>query len=124
MSKSRGFTLIEVMVALAVFAVVSVALVGNASSSLRHAGMIQNRTIAWWLAENQMTELRIRPRTEEDFPSVGTSRDRIEMNQTEWELEVDIENTEMDDMRRVTISVYKGLADEPAARLTGFLGRH
>ena len=37
MNRARGFTLLEVMVALAVFAIVSVALVGNASSSLRQA---------------------------------------------------------------------------------------
>ena len=51
---NRGFTLVEVMIALVVFSVVSVALVRNTTQSLRQAGMIQEKTIAWWLAENQM----------------------------------------------------------------------
>ena len=68
MSRVRGFTLLEVMVALVIFALVSVALVKNATSSVRHAAIIQDRTIAWWLAENRMTNFRIQPRNEENFP--------------------------------------------------------
>lgn len=120
----RGFTLLEVMVALAVFAVVSVALVGNSASTIRQAGMIQERTVATWLAEDRMTGLRIVPRSDETFPGVGTEREIIEMAGVEWDVETEIESTENDDVRRVTVRVYRETNDEPTARLTGFLGRY
>ena len=124
MSCARGFTLLEVMVALAVFAIVSVALVGNASSSLRQAGAIRDHTVAWWLAENHMTSLRIQPRTEENFPRAGTGREVIEMDEGAWEIETRVETTENDFVRRITVAVYREQAEDPVAELTGVLGRH
>ena len=122
--RSRGFTLVEVMIALAVFAVVSVALVNNSTSSLRQAGMIQDRTVAWWLAENEMTRLRLQPRDDENFPSAGIVRKSAEVAYFEWELETLIESTENDFVRRITIRVFRGTADEPVSELIGFLGRY
>ena len=120
----RGFTLLEVMVALAVFAVVAVALVGNSASTLKQAGMIQERTVATWLAEDKLTSLRVLPKTDEDFPGVGTNRDTIEMGDVEWDIETEVESTENDYVRRITVRVYRESDDEPTARLTGFLGRY
>ena len=123
-SSHSGFTLLEVMVALAVFAVVSVALVGNSASTLRQAGIIQERTVATWIAEDELTKLRILPRDDENFPGVGTSRNVIEMASYEWDVETEVESTENDFVRRVTVRVYKETDDEPTAELIGFLGRY
>ena len=71
MMVGKGFTLVEVMVALAVFAIVSVALVGNSMSTLRQAGIIQDRTLATWLAEDEITKLRMQPRSQENFHGLG-----------------------------------------------------
>ncbi|MBT4161756.1 MAG: type II secretion system minor pseudopilin GspI [Gammaproteobacteria bacterium] len=122
--RNRGFTLIEVMIALAVFAVVSVALVNNSTSSLRQAGMIQDRTIASWLAENEMTRLRVQPRDDENFPAAGIVRKSAEVANIEWELETHIESTENDYVRRITVRVYRDTANEPVSELIGFLGRY
>lgn len=122
--KPRGFTLIEVMIALVVFAVVSVALVKNTSMSLRQSGMIEERTIAWWLAENEMTRLRVLPRSDENFPGSGVSRTTVEMTTADWEIETLIEATENDFVRRVVVTVYKDSRSESSAELIGFLGRY
>lgn len=124
MKTDQGFTLLEVMVALAVFAVVAVALVGNSTSTLRQAGMIQERTVATWLAEDEMTKLRVQPRNDDTYPNPGTSRDTIEMTGIEWEVETEVEATENDFVRRVTIRVYRDSADEPTAEVIGFRGRY
>ncbi|MBO6555794.1 MAG: type II secretion system minor pseudopilin GspI [Pseudomonadales bacterium] len=124
MKANRGFTLVEVMVALVVFAVVSVALVRNTTQSLRQAGQIQEKTIAWWLAENRMSALRMLERSDNNFPSVGVSREVIETGDVSWEVETDIESTENDYVRRVVVSVYRESNDVSSVELVGFLGRY
>lgn len=120
----RGFTLVEVMIALVVFAVVSVALVRNTTQSLRQAGMIQEKTVAWWLAENRMSALRMLERSDTNFPSVGVSREVIETGDVSWEVETEIEATENDFVRRVVVSVYRESEDISSVELVGFLGRY
>ena len=124
MKCASGFTLIEVMVALVVFSVVSVALVKNTTTSLRQSGMIEDRTIAWWLADNEMTSLRMLPRSDENYPASGTSREIVEMGDTSWDVETTVEVTENDYVRRIVIRVYKENQIDAKARLIGFLGRY
>ena len=123
MSMNKGFTLIEVMVALAVFSVVSVALLKNTSASLNQSGVIKDLTIAWWLVENRMTNFRLAPRSGENYPNEGTSIENLEVNGTGWELETLVESTENDYVRRIVISVKKIDEEGAKAKLIGFLGR-
>ena len=102
----------------------SVALVRNTTQSLRQAGQIQEKTIAWWLAENQMSALRMLERSDNNFPSVGVSREVIETGDVSWEVETDIESTENDFVRRVVVSVYRESNDVSSVELVGFLGRY
>ena len=122
--RNRGFTLIEVMVSLAVFAIVSVALVGNSTSTLRQASIIQDRTVATWLAEDQITTLRMRQRNDRNFPGPGKDRLFMESAGVSWDIETEIETTENDYVRRVVVRVYRDSAEEPVSELIGFLGRH
>lgn len=123
--RQPGFTLLEVMIALVIFAVVSVALIKNATLSMRQASEVERRSVGLWLAENEMTRLRLAPRTASSFPAVGVSRESRQMANRRWELETTVEATEDDLIRRVTIMVYQqGSTDSPAAELVGFIGRH
>ena len=79
--------------ALVIFAIVSVALVKNATMSVKQTSIIQDRTVAWWLAENAMTQLRIQPRNDDNYPNPGISRDTISVSDKEWEVEATIEST-------------------------------
>ena len=124
MKRRLGFTLIEVMVALVVFSVVSVALVKNTTTSLRQSGMIEDRTIAWWLAENEMASLRMLPRSDDSYPNSGKSRKVVEINDGSWDVETTVEATENDYVQRIVISVYRENQEDSKARLIGFLGRY
>lgn len=57
--KSRGFTLVEVMVALAVIAIALPALLFSVMQQLDGTAYIRDKNIAQWVALNKMTELRL-----------------------------------------------------------------
>ncbi len=122
--KSRGFTLVEVLIALAGFAIVGAALVKNSANTVKQTAQLEERTIAIWLAENQLNQIRSAPRIDENFPSPGSDRINATMAGKDWELLVDYEATENADMRRVTVSVFHpDNLDDEVASLTGFVGR-
>lgn len=113
------------MIALAIFAVVSAALVRNASMSVRQTAIITERTLAWWVAENQLNEMRSLPRDPENYPAIGIKTLSVRMAQTDWEIQVDVKSTENENMRRVEISVFSDSdLDTPLANIHGFLGKY
>ncbi len=123
--KGRGFTLVEIMISLAIFAVVSAALVRNASMTVHQTSMLRDRTVASWVAENHLNEMRLVPRDDDNFPSIGSDRFSVKMAKTDWELVVEVKQTENINMRRIEISVYRD--DDPDAalvNLNGFIGKH
>jgi len=121
----HGFTLLEVMIAVAIFAIVSAALIKNATQTVYQTGQIQERSLAYWIAENQLNEIRSQPRGEDDYPSPGSDRRSVVMADKDWEIVVDYEATENDDMRRVIVSVFHPQdLDNRVVELTGFVGRY
>ena len=123
--KSSGFTLIEVMIALAIFAIVSTTLIKNATQTVSHLRIIQERSMAQWIAESEMQTLRLQPRTQENFPSQGTNLISQVMGGREWQVAVDVRTTENELVRRVEITVFDEQdLDTPLANLSGFLGRY
>ena len=55
--RSTGFTLIEVLVALAIFAVAGAALSTAIQGNVRNANYLKDKTLANWIANNKMVEL-------------------------------------------------------------------
>jgi general secretion pathway protein I len=66
---STGFTLIEVLVALAIVAVSLAAGSRAASSVVDTSQRLSDVMLAQWCADNQLTELRL----QNTFPSIGTT---------------------------------------------------
>lgn len=117
-----GFTLIEVMVALAILAVASASLIKVASQSLRQSASLEERTLAYWVAENKLTQMQL----DRDTLSVGDSTDAIVMAGRDWEVKVHVIETSDPDLKRADVSVK--LKENPKsislASLTGFIGKH
>ncbi len=69
MKRAAGFTLIEVLVALAVVALALAAGLRAADALTDNARRLEDVVAAQWCADNQLTELRLR----RVFPGVGDS---------------------------------------------------
>ena len=116
----RGFTLIEVLVALAVIAIGLVAVLTVAARSGRVDFELQQRTFAAWVASNQMERMRLTP----TWPSIGTRDGKVTLAGRDWHWKAIVAKTADPDLRRVTISVATAAApDDSITQLLGFLGR-
>ena len=58
MRSSRGFTLVEVMVALAIVALSLTAMAASMNTMIDNASTMRERTYASWIAQNKIAELR------------------------------------------------------------------
>ena len=57
--RSRGFTLVEVLVALMIVAIGLAALMTAVSATARTSGYLRDKTLAQWIALNRLTEVRL-----------------------------------------------------------------
>ena len=122
--KNKGFTLIEVMISLFIFSIVSVAVIKNLSTAIRQSANLKDSLEARWVAEDYMTRMQMLPKTSENFPSAGFSRDSSQVGDQRWEVEVEVQETENQSVRRIILKVYRGLSEENSTELIGFLGRY
>ncbi len=72
---SRGFTLLEVMVALSIFALLSIALYSAAQHLASNSEGLTERSLMHWIADNRMNELRANMRPITD----GVQQEQIEL---------------------------------------------
>ncbi|ENO13923.2 type II secretion system protein GspI [Marinobacter nanhaiticus D15-8W] len=117
----RGFTLIEVLVAVLVFGVIATAASEVASNYIGTYERIRDRTLATWIAENEVTEMRLL----ENLPEISEETDELEYANRNWQLETVVSATEDPRIRRVEVSVASLVDDNepvPLAQMTGFLG--
>lgn len=100
-----GFTLLEVMIALAVFAIIAAGLTVTATQTIHNTEVLQERTLGRWVAENHLTELRL-----SGAPDIDTYQEDVENFGRPWVVEWQVQNPESETygerLRRVTIRVY------------------
>ncbi|MDH5738613.1 MAG: type II secretion system minor pseudopilin GspI [Gammaproteobacteria bacterium] len=125
---ARGFTLIEVMVALAVFAVLSMALIKSAAGTSQQTLRLEDKTLALIIAQNRMNEMRIVEKGKTRLPAKGRQREAVKLADRSWEVVVDVSATDNPAIHRVDIEVFAGqeARGEPASLilLSGFIGQH
>jgi general secretion pathway protein I len=117
---ARGFTLIEVMVALVVVALGMTAVIQAVGDTASNSAYLREKTIAHWIAMNKLTELRLLPTA----PKVAKTSDDIEMAGRNWRWTMDVQATPVDTVRRIDVTVRPKEAGEKTslASVTGFYG--
>ena len=113
----KAFTLLEVLVALAVLTmgigtVIKVA--GNQASQLAY---LKDKTVALWVANNKANEIQLL----DTWPNTGTSTGHELMANREWDWKLKVSKTEDNELRRLDIEVNHANEDgEPVVRFIAF----
>ena len=107
----RGFTLIEVMVALAIIAIALASLIKASGSHTRSAAYLKSKTLAHYVAMNEITEIQI----SSAWPDIGERKKSAELAGVEWfwTRTVGKVGDENDYIRSLKFTVY---ADEDRSR--------
>ena len=116
---ARGFTLLEIMVALAVLALAMSALIKTASDYTGNQSYLRDRTMTAWVARNVLVKYRL----DSKWPSIGERTGTMQMGKQEWEWLAKISSTEEQKLRRIDVEVRPLDAedDDPVSVLSGFL---
>jgi general secretion pathway protein I len=99
--KIRGFTLIEVMVALFVIALSVGALLTTLVSSADTVGYLREKTFAQWVALNRVSEVRLG----NSPPEQGITRDTVEYAGSVWSREQEVSDAGVGGLMRIDVRV-------------------
>lgn len=127
MKGARGFTLLEVLVALAVLSLSLGAVIQAAGDYTRNQGYLRDRTFAEWVARNQLASVQLSGQ----WPGIGQKKGDVEFPAAgadiparEWRWVMQVSQTPEADLRRLDIEVFRLKADDdeaPLATLSGFM---
>ena len=118
---SRGFTLVEVLVALVVIALGLTALMVSVSGAARTSGYLRDKTFAQWIALNRISEVRLTVNRTGDTHDAG----EVDFANRTWHYDTRYFDTSIPSMKRIVVRVWPGDAKtkgSPMAESTGFLG--
>lgn len=119
MHRARAFTLIEVLVALAILAVALAAGMRAVAQSADGATSLKMRTLALWVAQNRLAQAQLA----DPWPAGGTSNGDETQAGTRLAWRETVSNTPNPAFRRVEIVVAEpGVPDYALARLVGYIG--
>jgi len=117
--KARGFTLVEILVALAIVAIALTAGMRALAQATDSASALKNRTLALWVAQNRLAAAQIAA----PWPALGRYEGEAEQAGTSFVWQAQVSTTPNPAFRKIEITVAEPQAPDYAlAQLTGFLG--
>ena len=116
--RRSGFTILEVMVALAIIALALTAVGAKMNHMIDTANAMRDRTFASWIAQNRITEIRLAGQ----IPEATTTSGEVEFAGVEWEWRAEVYETGIENLMRVEVSVSFLGDDDPVRTVTGFVG--
>ncbi|MCH9693714.1 MAG: type II secretion system minor pseudopilin GspI [Gammaproteobacteria bacterium] len=116
--KLKGFTLIEVMVALTIVALSLTALTASMSQMIDAAHTMRDRTYASWIAQNRITEIRL----QQGLPEPGSTNGEVLYANTDWTWRAIISETGVEELYRIDVSVSLAGSDDVIRSVSGFVG--
>jgi general secretion pathway protein I len=102
-----GFTLIETVVALLIVALGMTGVYMQLNQVATNSIYLREKTLASWIASNVVTEYSVQT----EWPTLGDRDEEIEYAGLTWLLTIQVSETEVQNLRRVDVSV--ALEDRP-----------
>ena len=120
---NRGFTLMELLVALVIFGILSAAFLGQSTQQLAGSSQAELQMAGNILAENELNRVLAR----KQWTEPGLISYPIKYGELEFEVIVDTRATDFALLRRVEVAVLADSAlqqERELSRLVGFRGQH
>jgi general secretion pathway protein I len=120
--RTRGFTLVEVMVALAIVAIVLPTLLMSLYQQVDDTAYLRDKTIAQMVAVNKLSEIRLIVASTRTL-AAGKDNGLATMADRDWSWWVETKTTEVEKFFRIDISVAAQENDQsqPLYTLTAFI---
>ena len=117
---AAGFTLLEVLVALAVLSLSMGAVIKATSDYTNNQSYLRDRTMALWVARNVLVQFQV----DREWPKVGERKGTQEMGNREWRWLAVTSQTDEAELRRLDVEVFHIDSEDdelPLSVLSGFL---
>lgn len=120
--RCRGFTLVEVMVALAIVAIALPALLMALYQQIDDTAYLRDKTLAYMVAENKLAEIRLVIGSTRNL-SAGKDSGLASMADRDWYWWVETKATEVEKFFRVdiTVSLDEEQQEQPLYTLSAFM---
>jgi general secretion pathway protein I len=116
--RETGFTIIEVMVALAIVAFSLTAIAASMGQMIDASNGMRDRTYASWIAQNKIAEMRLA----NTIPEVTSTSGEVDFAGTEWAWRAVVSETPVENLFRVDVTVSYPGGDAGIRTVTGFIG--
>jgi len=113
-NRKSGFTLLEMLVAVAVLAIALAAIIANGARYASGAASLRDKSIALFVARNRLAEIELLP----TWPTLGKANDTVKMGDAEWVWRTEVIETQDPSLRRINIRVEKKADRKPTAYAT------
>ncbi|MBL4852217.1 MAG: type II secretion system minor pseudopilin GspI [Gammaproteobacteria bacterium] len=117
--REKGFTLIEVVIALAVISISMAAVINGVGKNINNASYLREKTLAHWVASNKVAEIQL-----SDI-AIDASEQKGETTLAElrWQWNVKISDTDIGTIKRLTVEVQREESNEPLAIVIAYVGQ-
>ena len=116
--RARGFTLIEVMVALSIVALALASAAISMSQMIGAANTLRDRTYASWIAQNKIAEIRLAG----VLPDVDATSGEVDFANATWAWRAVVSETGVENLLRVDVTVSRPGEDAFVRQVSGFVG--
>lgn len=120
MNKLKGFTLIEVLIALVILSIALTAVMRAVGTGISDMDEVQAKTISNWIADNVFAEIQL------GIITLANAGDQQEGNTTmshyNWHWQATLQAIENGNIKRIGIIVSRQDTKSPTLKRTGLIG--